>query len=444
MTGSEDCKVNVYSGPPFKFTKSNTKHTNFVNCVRYSPDGARFVSVSSDKKCAIYDGETGELIQEFGMEKGEAHTGSIMSCAWSPDSSTVITAANDKTVKVWDIATLKLKSTIKLGSDLEDMQVGCTWIGDYPLSLSLSGHLNYLDVKSGSVRTQIKGHTKPLTTMAADPLGGSETFFTASYDGKVAQWDASEGCKSTAFVHSNKPVRMHLANAETVVSVGFDDTLRATSLPLKGKDTAIKTTKLEAQPRDSSHCKASGSTVVIYEKKVELLKDGSSFCSLDLSYDATACAISPDGNEVAIGSKSGKVFTFALKSGTLEASKTLERHRGEISSMAYSHDSSMLATGDSIKEILIWDTAKGEVKKSRMVYHSSRITSISWSPDNACICSGSIDSSIIVWPLDLPTSKRTSLPLAHLEGVQGVSFLSETKMASVGGDGICKVWEKTA
>ena len=28
-------------------------HTNFVNCVRYSPDGSRFVSVSSDKKALV-------------------------------------------------------------------------------------------------------------------------------------------------------------------------------------------------------------------------------------------------------------------------------------------------------------------------------------------------------------------------------------------------------
>ena len=32
-----------------------------------------------------------------------------------------------------------------LGKELSDMQLGCVWIGDHIVTLSLSGHLNYLD-----------------------------------------------------------------------------------------------------------------------------------------------------------------------------------------------------------------------------------------------------------------------------------------------------------
>ena len=120
--------------------------------------------------------------------------------------------------------------------------------------------------------------------------------------------------------------------------------------------------------------------------------------------------------------------------------KTLERHRGEVTVMVYSSDGTMLASGDSNREVLVWDTATSEVKKSRMVYHNSKITCLSWSPDNTKLCSGSVDSNIIVWPLDLPTSKRTNLPLSHQEGVQGVAFLSDTKIASIGTDACCKIW----
>ena len=103
MTGSEDQVVNVYAGPPFKSQLSNKKHTNFVNSVKYSPDGAKFVSVSSDKKCILYDGESGAFLQEFGVGKAEQHTGSILGCAWSPKGDRLITCAADKTVKLWDM-----------------------------------------------------------------------------------------------------------------------------------------------------------------------------------------------------------------------------------------------------------------------------------------------------------------------------------------------------
>lgn len=51
MTGSEDHRTIFYQGPPFKMDHSNNnQHTNFVNCVRFSPDGSKIATCSSDKK----------------------------------------------------------------------------------------------------------------------------------------------------------------------------------------------------------------------------------------------------------------------------------------------------------------------------------------------------------------------------------------------------------
>ena len=48
ITGSDDLKVNFYEGPPFKFKGTSKTHERYPNCVRYSPDGAKFFSVGSD------------------------------------------------------------------------------------------------------------------------------------------------------------------------------------------------------------------------------------------------------------------------------------------------------------------------------------------------------------------------------------------------------------
>lgn len=62
-------------------------HSNFVNCVRYSPDGSKFITVSSDKKGLIFDGKTAEKIGELSSEDG--HKGSIYALSWSPDGKQV-------------------------------------------------------------------------------------------------------------------------------------------------------------------------------------------------------------------------------------------------------------------------------------------------------------------------------------------------------------------
>ena len=35
-----------------------------------------------------------------------------------------------------------------MGKALEDMQVGCAWVGETLISVSLSGYINYLDMEN--------------------------------------------------------------------------------------------------------------------------------------------------------------------------------------------------------------------------------------------------------------------------------------------------------
>lgn len=53
ITASEDTRSVFYNGPPFVLDHSNTEHSNWVNCVRYSPDGNTIITVGSDKKVTL-------------------------------------------------------------------------------------------------------------------------------------------------------------------------------------------------------------------------------------------------------------------------------------------------------------------------------------------------------------------------------------------------------
>lgn len=62
-------------------------HSNFVNCLRFSPDGSKFITVSSDKKGIIYDAKTGDKMGELSSDDG--HKGSIYAVSWSSDGKWV-------------------------------------------------------------------------------------------------------------------------------------------------------------------------------------------------------------------------------------------------------------------------------------------------------------------------------------------------------------------
>ena len=88
-----------FEGPPFKFKCSNQSvHSNFVNCVAYSPDGNLFATVASDKKIVLYDGKTADVLGE--MSTSDGHKGSVYSVCFSPDSKQILTSSSDKTCKV--------------------------------------------------------------------------------------------------------------------------------------------------------------------------------------------------------------------------------------------------------------------------------------------------------------------------------------------------------
>ena len=122
MTGGEDAKTIFHTGPPFKLDHSNPVHSNFVNGVRYSPNGLLIVSVSSDKKIQFYDGVSGQPTHAI----PDAHNGSIYSVSWSADSTRISTASADKSVKIWEVSTLQCVRTLNITSNLSaigDMQV---------------------------------------------------------------------------------------------------------------------------------------------------------------------------------------------------------------------------------------------------------------------------------------------------------------------------------
>eukprot|EP00438_Fugacium_kawagutii_P005752 Skav227240 [mRNA] locus=scaffold2789:145761:152737:+ [translate_table: standard] len=166
-TGGEDMLVAFHQGPPFKFVRSHSTHSNFVNSVRFSPDGEWLVSAGSDSKLNLYTGkdtrnawsEDGEFVKEF--EKPAGLTGSFWSVVWSPDSAHVATAGGDKKVRIWDRES---------GAQVAE---GITWTSAARLiSVALDGRLICWD---GSLKMEgvVDGTQGPLNCLSSDLATGS-------------------------------------------------------------------------------------------------------------------------------------------------------------------------------------------------------------------------------------------------------------------------------
>ena len=119
---------------------------------------------------------------------------------------------------------------------------------------------------------------------------------------------------------------------------------------------------LKSQPKDLDVALRSPELLIITTEIGVILLRGSQVVPINnLGFTPTAAGISPDGTEAVIGSQDGKLYIFSIKGDTLAQERVLEKHRGAITSIRFSPDGSMIASGDANREAVVWDTITHEV-----------------------------------------------------------------------------------
>ncbi|XP_014514964.1 actin-interacting protein 1-2 [Vigna radiata var. radiata] len=446
VTCGEDFLVNFYEGPPFRFKLSHRDHSNFVNCVRYSPDGSKFISVSSDKSGFIFDGKSAEKIGELSSEGG--HTGSIYAVSWSPDGKQVLTVSADKSAKVWDISednNGKVKKTLTCPGTggVEDMLVGCLWLNDYLVTVSLGGIISiFLASDLDKAPTAFSGHMKNVSSLSI-LRSNPKVLLSSSYDGLIVKWIQGIGYSGKLQRKEGSQIKCLVALEEEIVTSGFDNKIRRVSFhgDQCGDAEAID---IGSQPKDLSVALLSPELALVsIDSGVVMLRGTKIVSTINLGFVVTASAVSPDGSEAIIGEQDGKLHIYSISGDTLVEEAVLEKHRGAISVIRYSPDVSMFASGDVNREAIVWDRASHEVKLKNMLYHTARINCLAWSPDSRRIATGSLDMCVIIYEIDQPASSRITIKGAHLGGVYGLTFTDEYSLVSSGEDAFIRVWKIT-
>lgn len=439
----DDRTTVFYHGPPFKYNNGfRSNHNNYIYGVAFSPDGANLVTVGADRKIWLYDGKTGEPKSEIGS--GE-HTGSIFSVSWSPDSKKFVTASADQTVKIWDVESGKVSQSWRFGGEatsVPDHQVGVVWPSGRTdgliISVSLSGDLNYLHEGNDKPTRIVKAHQKSI--IAAHVVAqaeGPRSLWTGSYDGKINSWDVESGIADEVQGKGHATLITGLTHTSEgsgrVYSIGWDDTLRSADIGSKAYTGAEA--PLASQPKGVAS--ADGVVFVASGDEVEFFKENSKVGSFRSKSPLTA--IDASNKYVAIASEDLKITVCSYADNVLTASVVIETRRNPITSLAFTPDGELLAAGDSNGRITVYKSADGSVVTSRWTAHTARISSLAWDKQGTHLASGSVDSNIYIWSLTKPGDWLEALN-AHKDGVHGVAWLSENKVASVGADAAVKVW----
>lgn len=437
------CLLLALQGPPFKYEKGLKEHSNFVNCVRYSPDGSRFISVSSDKAGILYDGTTAAVIGKLDAAGG--HAGSIYSVAWSADGTRVVTSGGDKTVRIWDVSAggdkFPCVGTFALGKGVEDMQEAVAWPApELIVSLSLDGTLNYLKPGEAEPVARVVGHQAPANFIDVDPATGE--IATGDIAGRVCVWRPTDDARTiyAARVMKGDVAAKKIAGVAlrggVLTAVAWDDKVRSGESAAEEFKAAVAT---PGQPKGIAVAAANPAVrVVVTSSSVVLLGEGGAAPSVTaVDYAPTCVDVSADGSVVAVGGKDKKIHVYRLAGGALAADGETKEFGGELSVVAVRPDGSAVAGGDAVREIRLYSTGadKAAIRVGRWVYHTTRVTGLKWSPNGAHLLSVSTDRRLCVWTPDADVPK-INMDLASPSPFAACAWADDSAVWTLSIDGV--------
>lgn len=154
----------------------------------------------------------------------------------------------------------------------------------------------------------------------------------------------------------------------------------------------------------------------------------------------SSVAFSPDGKILASGSWDDTIRLWDVSSGQ-QFNLPFIGHSWDVSAISFSPNGQLLASGSWDKTIRLWDMIEGVQIGEPFVGHTGWVLSVTFSPDGKILASGSEDNTIRFWDID--TGEQVGNPLAgHTDRVTSIAYSPDGSiLASAGWDNTLRLWD---
>ncbi len=291
----------------------------------------------------------------------------------------------------------------------------------YDVALSPDGSLLAAATRDGDVylwnvqgnswtARKLSGHNDAVIRVAFSPSGA--TLFSASHDGTVRLWDVATAQVETVLEGKQALNDASLAfDGSTLATIDQDGVIRVW-------DTA---TGQELQLIDTSKNS---------QRSVALSADG-------------ALVASDDGENIQIwDARTGE--PLQKLTGLWEdeeKQKDWLGHTNDVTTLAFSPNGDILASGSADKTIVFWDLETGQASWIG-AGHFAAINKIVFNSEGDAVLSGSQDKKAKMWRVT--GGKTTATFVGHLNPVTAVAFGAEAEIVfSAGSDGTARQWNIT-
>ncbi|MBY0515232.1 MAG: WD40 repeat domain-containing protein [Gemmataceae bacterium] len=299
------------------------------------------------------------------VQRLRSHVSDVSCLAFSPDGQWLASGSKDKTIKFWD-----MPKRVGIGHLLTVLGNTVSLLAFSPDSKWLAascwdGTASVTDVRTGRLISSLDGHGGPVNGVAFMPDG--KRVVTCGDDGNLYVWDAATG--------------------ERIFGEGLQ---------------CGRLLHLSAFPGPFPYVVvASQHHILLMDiDQQKVLWDGSVIGGWNV-------AVAPDLEHVAAAGSRGRVFIWdrGPRVFTRDATSIVAGHGNHISAVAFSPDSTLLATAGDDRRVVI---RRVDTKKpvAECQGHDGAVHDVAFSPDGTTLATGGEDETICLWDLkDLPASE---------------------------------------
>jgi len=299
-------------------------HTDTVESVAVSPDGATVATACYDRAVRLFDAATGQELLALGGEKG--HKAQVLCVAYSPKGDLIATGGADNTLRVWESGTAFPDKRFAIVAAVAGPFHGLSHVGEFLPATDRPARRASLAPTAPVKSLQ---HPNLVDCAAFDDTGDRAA--TGCHDGKLRIWDVRKG-------NETKTIAAHVVT---------------TPQQLQNPIYAVAWTPDQKQIFTAS-----------FDKSIKLWDVASGNLVREFKAAPDPKPILPTKEEPKADEKKD-----AKKDEKKEPPKKDEPvddrgpfgHRDQVFSIALSKDGKLLASASSDKTIKLWDVATGKV-----------------------------------------------------------------------------------
>lgn len=292
------------------------------------------------------------------------------------------------------------------------------------------------DVQSGEAIDLLTSHTGPVNSIAFTPDGN--TFASASDDNTARLWEVNTGQrKDNIFELPGDADALDISADGKVVAIGcykaihlFDFHQGWRIKELKRHTGEVSSVIFSPNGKLLASCAEEGDdTILLWDAQT-----GNLLRAITEDADIASIAFSPDSSTLASATYHGEIRLWDVVTAKLLRTCETEGWMDNGNAMAFSPDGRTLAGGFDGGAVCFWDATSGIVQKT--IEHEDSVVSISYSPDGSVLASAMENGTVQFW--DVSTGKlQKAIPsrIPHISSV--VCSPNGNIFASGNGTDIC-------